>query len=70
MTFSDWVGDVGGISAAARILEKSQSTVWAWYHHKRFPRPEQLEFIDQRSNGQVDANAWRRQFLANKEQKQ
>jgi len=68
VTFCTWVDDVGGISAASRLMEKPQATVWAWYHLERFPRPKQLELINQVSGGQIDMDAYRREYLASKEQ--
>ena len=63
MTFQQWVDSVNGVSAAARLLNVPQTTVSAWYHFERFPRPHNLQLIAQVSGRAVDNDVFRGAYL-------
>lgn len=69
VNFCTWVDSVGGISKSSRLLKKPQATVWSWYHYERYPRPEQLELINTMSQGLVDNDIFRRDYLSKKKLK-
>jgi len=67
VTLQEWVqktyGDRGA-TKAAEFLGYPYKTVMAWIHLIRFPRPKAQEVIKLKSNGQIDMEAWRTNYLA------
>lgn len=66
VTLKQWIkskfGD-RGVAEAARFLGYPYKTVLAWVKLDRFPRPATQEIITLKSDGQVDVNQWRTDYL-------
>lgn len=56
MDFTEWVDEVGGLTAAAALLEEKYRTVRSWYYLSRAPSARAAGRICRVSGGRVTYN--------------
>ncbi len=66
LNFKEWVKQQfgsRGMAKAARHLAVSYGTVAAWHDYSRYPTPKNQELLKLKSDGQIDFETWRQEYV-------